>query len=72
MTDCMENLGRLIRNSPGDLRTRALQAVAGLLALQVCLRSCFGIVVKASASRVADRGFSYHLRRDFPGVESHQ
>ena len=31
-----------------------------------------GLVVTASASRAEDPGFESRLRRDFPGVESHQ
>ena len=32
----------------------------------------FGLVVKASALRVEDPGFEFHLHQDFSGVESYQ
>nr|KAG5705807.1 hypothetical protein BaRGS_027466 [Batillaria attramentaria] len=35
MTECVKNLGGIIRNSPSEMRVRALEAVASLIKLQV-------------------------------------
>lgn len=43
MTDCISNLGRILKDSPSDMRVRCLDALASLMRIEV---ACFGLCLK--------------------------